>query len=127
MCGIAGYWDFHGTLSGNDARMVGAAMSARLTHRGPDGSGVWVDEAAHLILAHQRLSIVDLSHMGHQPMHSSSGNWVIIYNGEIYNATELRHTLMHAGITFQGASDTEVVLNACEYWGVEQAVKKLMG
>jgi asparagine synthase (glutamine-hydrolysing) len=127
MCGLTGCWYLQENSQAISLSALGQAMGARLKHRGPDSSGVWVDENAHLVLAHQRLSIVDLTPTGHQPMLSPAGDWVIAYNGEIYNAAELRETLRASGLSFQGSSDTEVVLRACEYWGVAQAVEKFVG
>jgi asparagine synthase (glutamine-hydrolysing) len=127
MCGLTGCWYLQAQPQEISLAALGQAMAARLVHRGPDSAGVWVDQEAKLVLAHQRLSIVDLSSAGHQPMISPSGNWIIVYNGEIYNTVELRAELMAAGISFQGSSDTEVILKACELWGVEQAVKKFIG
>lgn len=127
MCGLTGCWYLQARPPQVSLAAIGESMAARLAHRGPDSAGVWVDEAANLVLAHRRLSVVDLSPTGHQPMVSPSGRWIIIYNGEIYNTVELREELAAAGISFQGTSDTEVILKACEYWGVERAVKKFIG
>jgi asparagine synthase (glutamine-hydrolysing) len=82
MCGMTGFWQRHG--GAQDALLAQArAMSARLSHRGPDDSGEWCDEAAGVALAQRRLSILDLSPAGHQPMHSADGRYVIVFNGEI--------------------------------------------
>jgi asparagine synthase (glutamine-hydrolysing) len=72
-------------------------MTSALTHRGPDDEGIWIDEAAGIGLGHRRLSILDLSPAGHQPMHSPSGRFVITFNGEIYNHAKLRRELAQAG------------------------------
>lgn len=125
MCGLAGAWHFK--TASMPLAEIGKAMADRLSHRGPDSSGVWVDESAGLVLGHRRLSIVDLSPNGHQPMVSPSNQSVLIYNGEIYNAMELREALRSEGAVFRGNSDTEVILQACVFWGVERAVKKLIG
>ena len=98
-------------------------MAATLAHRGPDDCGVFVD--AGLGLAHTRLAVVDLSPTGRQPMVSADGRFVIAYNGEVYNAEELRRDL--AGIRFRGHSDTEAILEACAAWGVETTVERLIG
>jgi asparagine synthase (glutamine-hydrolysing) len=103
MCGIAGF-------IGPWPRALAAAMSDALAHRGPDGAGVFHDPAAQITLAHRRLSIIDLSESGAQPMHHASGRFTITYNGEIYNYRELRAELAADGVTFRGASDTEVLL-----------------
>jgi asparagine synthase (glutamine-hydrolysing) len=102
-------------------------MTAVLHHRGPDDDGVWTDPDAGLALGHRRLSIIDLSPAGHQPMPSPSGRYWIVFNGEIYNFQELRHELSSLGATFRGNSDTEVLLHAVERWGVERAMQRLAG
>ncbi len=109
MCGIAGFLDGPGRESPPDAC---ARMTARLNHRGPDDTGYWNDGEAGVRLGHARLSIVDLSMAGHQPMTSGDGRWVISYNGEVYNAADLRERLAGEGATFRGRSDTEVLLEA---------------
>src|SRR5437868_401232 len=104
MCGFAG------ALSrGDDGVDVAAVerMGAALVHRGPDDSGTWVDAAKTVCFAFRRLSILDLSPTGHQPMSSPDGRWTIVFNGEIYNHAELRRDLRAAGHSFRGTSDTE--------------------
>ena len=115
MCGIAGLID--PSRRGGDLTAAVRAMTGTLVHRGPDGDGLWTDEAASIGLGHRRLAIVDLSEAGHQPMVSADGRWVITYNGEIYNATELRSELEGEGARFRGHSDTEVLIEACARWG----------
>lgn len=90
-------------------------MSAAVAHRGPDDVGIWHD--VRVVLAHRRLSIIDLTPLGHQPMVSSCGRYVIVLNGEIYNYLELRRELQNAGETFRSNSDTEVLLVAFRRWG----------
>ncbi len=102
-------------------------MGDALALRGPDDRGVWSDPAAGIALAHRRLSIVDLSPLGHQPMVSSCGRWVIAFNGEIYNFSELRAELEQAGRSFRGQSDTEVIVEGCALWGVAETVRRLWG
>jgi len=99
-------------------------MGAAIEHRGPDAEGVWVDEDAGLAFSHRRLSIIDLSPLGGQPMLSGSGRFVIIFNGEVFNHAQLRRelSLEAAGPTFRGHSDTEVMLAAIEAWGLKAAV-----
>jgi asparagine synthase (glutamine-hydrolysing) len=102
-------------------------MGRTLQHRGPDDSGVWSDAEAGVGLAHRRLSIVDLSAAGHQPMSSPDRRFTLSYNGEIYNFAALRQELEARGHGFQGHSDTEVMLAAFAEWGVEAAVKRFVG
>lgn len=109
MCGILGSVSIH-----NKALFVSAL--SRLAHRGPDDYGVWSD-AADAMLGHRRLSILDLSANGHQPMEDSTGRHVIVFNGEIYNFVEIRQELEKKGYGFRSDSDTEVVLAAFREWG----------
>lgn len=126
MCGIVGIWDSdHPT--GQRLRAMAQAMSESLVLRGPDGDGLWLDDEAGLALGHRRLSIVDLSEAGRQPMASACGRYVLTYNGEIFNAADVAPELVARGIRFRGHSDTEVLLEACAAWGVETAVKRFIG
>ncbi|HVE48913.1 MAG TPA: asparagine synthase (glutamine-hydrolyzing) [Casimicrobiaceae bacterium] len=128
MCGIAGILDFTHALSASDLAGVAARMATTLAHRGPDDHGTWIDAEAGVALGHRRLSIVDLSPEGHQPMHSASQRHVLVYNGEIYNHVALRAELdAIAPRTWRGHSDTEVVLAAIDEWGIEQAITRLNG
>lgn len=106
---------------------IAIAMHDAVAHRGPDDSGAWVDQAAGIALGQRRLSIVDLSPEGHQPMISADGRYVIVYNGEIYNFQELRAELGPLGHRFRGHSDTEVLLAAIGEWGLEAAIKRCVG
>ena len=117
MCGIAGYVS---TSRVDSVRLEN--MTAALHHRGPDDGGAWHD--GHVALGHRRLAIVDLSAAGHQPMRSASGDWVIVYNGEIYNAQDILQAL---AIQTRGHSDTEVLIEAIEKWGVVEATKRMIG
>jgi asparagine synthase (glutamine-hydrolysing) len=119
--------DASGTASAEDLRARALAMAAALSHRGPDDSGAWVDEVCGVALGHRRLSIIDLSPLGHQPMTSESGRFVVSYNGEIYNYRELRAELEASGARMPGQSDTTVLLAAVERWGFEQALKRFNG
>ncbi len=125
MCGITGF--VSGAPLAETDRHVLMGMTASLVHRGPDSSDTWMDMQAGVAFGHRRLSIVDLSEAGAQPMHDASGRYVITYNGEIYNFPELRRDLEAAGIAFRGHSDTEVMLEAFAHWGVETTLPRLNG
>jgi asparagine synthase (glutamine-hydrolysing) len=116
MCGIAGVFDPRGTLTPEDRELVGR-MAAAVSHRGPDDSGTWSD--AYVGFGHRRLSVIDLSANGHQPMSNENGTLWITYNGEIYNFAELRarHRLIEKGHVFRSATDTEVLLHLYEELG----------
>ena len=102
-------------------------MVKALHHRGPDASGTWVDDRTGLALGHARLSIIDLSAEGNQPMLSASGRYVLTYNGEVYNFQELRRDLDRRGHRFRGRSDTEVMLAAFDDWGIETSLDRFVG
>jgi asparagine synthase (glutamine-hydrolysing) len=127
MCGIAGFIDYRKRFAGEEMRDLARAMACEVEHRGPDDSGEWIDAEAGIALGHRRLSIIDLSPLGSQPMVSHSGRFVIAYNGEVYNFPALRRELEADGIPFKGNSDTEVILAAFELWGVEKAVTRFNG
>ena len=126
MCGIAGVIGARG-LGAQELNATATAMSDELLHRGPDDQGVWCDESLGVALGHRRLSILDLSELGHQPMLSVCGRFVTVFNGEIYNFRELKSELDKAGHTFRGHSDTEVLLAAVVEWGVAKAVQRFNG
>lgn len=111
----------------DETRAVLRRMTDQLEHRGPDDEGYWIDPDAGVALGHRRLSIVDLSETGHQPMHSGSGKYVTVLNGEIYNYRDLRRELELSGTVFRGNSDTEVALAAFDRWGVNRAVQRMVG
>jgi asparagine synthase (glutamine-hydrolysing) len=125
MCGIAGILLTHATNRRDLAAIDG--MTATLNHRGPDGRGIWLDREGGIALGHRRLAIVDLSEAGHQPMMSEDENFVITFNGEIYNFAALRPGLEAKGHRFRGTSDTEVMLAAFESYGIEAALKQFSG
>ena len=124
MCGFAGYIQ-RGGFREEQARFIATAMAAAIAHRGPDDSGVWVDGNAGIALAHQRLSVLELSQAGHQPMKSPSGRFVIVFNGEIYNHLELRARL--GKVLWRGHSDTETLIGAIDAWGVLTTLKNCVG
>lgn len=128
MCGFAG------VLTGRPASSLALRetvdrMAEAVAHRGPNDAGVWVDEACGLALGHRRLSVIDLSSAGHQPMTSPCGRFILVYNGEIYNHQDLRRELRSVGGHFDwdGHSDTETLLAMLCHWGVEGALKRLNG
>ena len=127
MCGIATLFEFETQSSASDLERAVSRMTDTMVHRGPDGSGIWVDADTGIALGHRRLAIVDLSPTGHQPMTSVCDRFVISYNGEIYNAIELRDDLEAKGARFRGHSDTEVLLEGCAHWGVRATAEKLIG
>jgi len=127
MCGLTGYWPAINTISHEAALHIGDAMASAIRHRGPDDMGSWIGQTG-LCLSHRRLSIIDLSAAGHQPMHSNDGRWTIAYNGEIYNYEQLRDDLERGNpISWRGHSDTEVLLQAFSRWGVAATLARLNG
>ena len=125
MCGIAGILLDPAADPGRLAAVQ--AMTATLHHRGPDGSGLWMDRAAGIALGHRRLAIVDLSEAGHQPMLSDGGDLVLTYNGEVYDFAGMQEALEASGRRFRGHSDTEVMLVAFQDFGVEASLRRLSG
>jgi asparagine synthase (glutamine-hydrolysing) len=127
MCGFAGFLQSTNLVAADAMSAVVKRMADTLHHRGPDDSGAWADAAAGIALGHRRLSIIDLSPEGHQPMASPSGRYVIAFNGEIYNFEDLRTELEAEGFRWRGHSDTEVMLAGFERWGVEGALQRFNG
>lgn len=126
MCGIAGFVTLR--LTPDEAGQRVRAMTDRIAHRGPDADGHWLDAASGVALGHRRLSIVDLSPAGAQPMLSHDGRYVIVYNGEIYNHHDLRRDLDATRMrTWRGHSDTEVLLEAIAAWGLETTLRRADG
>lgn len=125
MCGIAGLWQKPGTGTRIALRTAAEAMADKLYSRGPDDFGVYVDENAELTLAHRRLSILDLSPAGHQPMQSPSGRYQIVFNGEIYNHLALRECL--PSHLWRGHSDTETLLAVIDAFGIDGTLTRLTG
>lgn len=125
MCGITGFWGRGFRVE--EARSILGQMTDAIRHRGPDDAGAWTDPDQGIALGHRRLSILDLSPTGHQPMESREGRYVIVFNGEIYNFAELRRQLLDAGDSFRGHSDTEIMLAAISRWGLLAAVKSFAG
>jgi len=143
MCGFTGFLNRRindsNYSSDSEMKLVANKMASTILHRGPNDAGIWLDVDVGIALAHRRLSIIDLSPAGHQPMASKSDRYVIAYNGEIYNHIELRHELEmcsqqtfiaegdNVSINWRGHSDTETLLAGFEAWGVEATLKKTIG
>ncbi|MEE8550241.1 MAG: asparagine synthase (glutamine-hydrolyzing), partial [Gemmatimonadota bacterium] len=125
MCGISGYLSFGAKPDDWEKQLQ--AMAQCLAHRGPDDAGYWYDSKAGIGLGHRRLAVLDLSPAGHQPMFSSSGRYIVTYNGELYNFREIRELLEQQGHSFKGSSDTEVLLAAMDEWGFSEALPKFVG
>lgn len=124
MCGIAGFCNHPKNWEENIKK-----MNERMLHRGPDAGGIWANEDASVVFGHRRLSIVDLSANGAQPMHSASGRYVCVFNGEIYNYKVIRDKLLSEKkvTAFKGTSDTEVLLEAFEAYGVKETIAMCKG
>ena len=139
MCGFAGYIATGQSFSRDALQATVEKMAATLRHRGPDDAGVWCDVERGVALGHRRLSIIDLSTAGHQPMESACGRYAIAYNGEIYNFRQIRDELLqraapssspltpHPSPIFKGHSDTEVLLAAISSWGFEKTLERVNG
>ncbi len=125
MCGIVGFFGKPG--SDETLQRDVHFMSESIYRRGPDSHGEWVDGTNGIAFGHRRLSILDLSPLGHQPMISPSGRFVMVLNGEIYNFQELRVQLEAKGACFKGTSDTEVLLAAIEEWGIQRTLEESVG
>lgn len=126
MCGIAGFFTTdprHGYDMGETCR----TMTSELIHRGPDSEGQWIDTASGVALGHRRLSILDLTPSGHQPMASRCGRFMIVFNGEIYNHIDLRRRLSGQRIDWRGHSDTETLIEAIATWGLATTLKRSLG
>jgi len=128
MCGLVGFITNNNNIVGSLNEIV-EKMSSSIDYRGPDDSGVWTNESVGIALGHRRLSILDLSQAGHQPMISATGRFVIAYNGEIYNHLELRSELLQLGVpdNWSGHSDTETLLAGIEQWGITSTLTKAIG
>ena len=126
MCGFAGIITT-ASLRSEALEAIADTMSARIAHRGPDDTGRWAEPSAGLAFGFRRLAIIDLSAQGHQPMRSPSGQYTLVFNGEIFNYEQIRRPLEAEGWHFSGHSDTEVICAAFERWGIEAAVRKFIG
>ncbi len=126
MCGITGVFA-RGPVDPRELEEWVTAMADAIRHRGPDDFGTWVDAGPVVALGFRRLSIIDLSPTGHQPMQSASGRFTMVFNGEAYNYQILRDELRQKGHQFRGTSDTEVILAGCEEWGLLPTIQRLVG
>jgi asparagine synthase (glutamine-hydrolysing) len=126
MCGLTGFLQPSVTTTDTLRDQV-MRMADTLAHRGPDDAGFWVDTPAGLAFGFRRLAIIDLSAAAHQPMLSADGRFVLVFNGAIYNFRDLRADLEKHGVRFRSTSDTEVLLEAAAFWGVESACRRLWG
>jgi len=124
MCGITGYWTRRGDPNGW-LRDLGASVES-LRQRGPDDNGVWVRPGGRVALGQTRLAILDLSPLGHQPMRSTDGTLMMVFNGEVYNFAAIRGELESLGHRFRSTGDSEVILAAFQQWGVK-CVEKFIG
>ena len=127
MCGLSGFLDTTSGLIRDRRDAILDAMTREIAHRGPDGHGQWLSADGHVGLGHRRLSIIDLSPAGHQPMESRDGRYILVFNGEIFNFRELRSELAGMGHSFNGGSDTEVILAGFVAWGIEAMTKRMIG
>jgi asparagine synthase (glutamine-hydrolysing) len=129
MCGFAGFLDPKLTRCDERLTTLVRDMNCAITPRGPDSAGEWTDAYSGIALGHRRLSIMDLSPAGHQPMLSACGRYVIIFNGEVYNHHAMRAELAAAGVSpaWRGHSDTEVMLAAIAHWGLDAALSRFNG
>jgi asparagine synthase (glutamine-hydrolysing) len=128
MCGFAGFIE-NSLRSNISFEEQLKKMSSAIGHRGPDDSGMWTDLDSRIGLVHNRLSIIDLTDAGRQPMKSDSDRYIIVFNGEIYNHLDIRKKIQRHIInkSWKGQSDTETLLEAFEQWGIENTLTKLRG
>ena len=129
MCGLTGFLSDSSIKFNNFSNQL-KPMVDSISHRGPDDDGFWIDEKSRVAIGHRRLSVQDLSFAGHQPMCSSSGRYIIAFNGEIYNHLNLRERLdieSDDSKKWVGHSDTETLLSCFEAWGLEATLKEISG
>ncbi len=127
MCGITGFFKPKGISEYEESKIL-FSMRDQLEHRGPDDKGHWIDAESGIALAHRRLSIVDLTYAGHQPMNSISGRYCLVFNGEIYNHLDIRRQLEQSeSVEWRGTSDTETLVTAIEHWGLIKTLQACEG
>jgi asparagine synthase (glutamine-hydrolysing) len=127
MCGIAGFLSFENSISTDENMPHLESMTTLLAKRGPDDEGYWFDPRGRIAFGFRRLAILDLTMAGHQPMLSRDGRSVLVMNGEIYNFKEIKHELESHGLVFRSRTDTEVLLEALNLWGIEKVLDKING
>lgn len=127
MCGLVGLWDLKKRYRSSEIISLVDKMCKTLKSRGPDDQDIWIDKKNNFCFGHRRLSILEISDLGRQPMISKNQRYVISYNGEIYNYREIKDELLKFGITFKGNCDTEILLESINYWGLEKTLKKICG
>src|SRR5215475_10090657 len=127
MCGLAGFIDFPHAQSSDSLVRIANDMGTAIAHRGPDDSQTWIDPECGVALSFRRLAIQDLSPGGRQPMLSRSGRYMIVFNGEIYNAPSLKVELVADGARFRGHSDTEVMVELIDQRGFSASIPLLRG
>ena len=127
MCGLTGFFDIRQSRKPYDSKKIIENMSDVLKSRGPDDKGIWIDKKNNVFFGHRRLSIIELSNLGNQPMVSHNKRYVIVFNGEIYNFLKLKNELEIENIKFVGNSDTEVLLEALARWGIKKVLDKISG
>ena len=126
MCGISGFI-LSEPRSYGEVSKISRNINNTLVHRGPDHGDVWIDEELKVSLGHRRLSIIELSEVGNQPMKSFNGRYVIVFNGEIYNHIEIRNILKKENISWRGFSDTETLIESINILGVEKTLDYCKG
>ena len=127
MCGLTGFFDIRQSRKSYNSKKIIDNMTDVLKSRGPDDKGIWIDKKNNIYFGHRRLSIIELSNLGKQPMVSNNKRFVIIFNGEIYNFLKLKNELEIENVKFSGNSDTEVLLEALAKWGIKKTLDKISG
>ena len=127
MCGFAGFINPSPNRTVDELLAIAKAMNDRIAWRGPDDSAEWASAKAGVGIGHRRLSIIDLSALGRQPMVSACDRYVIVYNGEVYNFRDLQQTLLKRGVNFKSQTDTEVILEAFSHLGIKETLSKMVG
>lgn len=127
MCGISGVLAPPDRTREQELVGLATAMADTMVHRGPDGHGTWCDPGAGVALSHRRLAVIGLGEQGHQPICSRSGRWAMTYNGEVYNAPSIAAQLAAEGRRMRGTSDTEVLVEAIDAWGIDRALESIDG